>query len=259
MNVLKYQDYNKTIELAEDFIQFFGKSILNESKEDPYKNILKKVVDDLKLNTSLILTFGTGVGCMYPIVSNLIKNMKLNIEMTPENIVLMTVTSLTITFLEEKKRYKNNIYKKDIKSLLEECKLRGVGNGIIKKIVMSFKSIGKIFSLIFRNSKYVINGFFDMFGYTAMLVPVMNALLFIINKYTMNLNTVISNFYSLGIGIGTIIAKHGVNHIIGVLTHKLKDNGVDDVDSSLVQKYTHPEYIGDDPDENKGQKLIKED
>jgi hypothetical protein len=191
--------------------------------------------------------------------------MNLNIDLTPETIVLMTIAGITIAYLEEHKELEERKkLEKDAKSMLEELKLRGVGNGIVKKLVACIKSMGNIFKILFKNRRHIINGFFDMFGYTSIVIPVLNAISYMIGKYDMNLETLPSNFLSLGLGVTTLAAKHGLNYLIDLLKDKLKINKkdifkhVNDVDDPILKKYPHPEYIDVDYDNIENDKLIKE-
>jgi cytochrome c biogenesis protein CcdA len=262
MKILKYSEHNKSFEMAEEFLNIIGNGVFNES--DEHNTILKKIIKDLKLNSSIALTFGTGLTAMIPLVNKLVSTLK--IDLTTDTVVLITITGLTIAYLEEKKELsvkKRMQIEKDSKSMLEELKLKGVGNGVIKKIVKCIKSIGNIFKILFKNTRHVVNGFFDMFAYSAIAVPVVNAILYMVNKYDMNLETLPSNFLSLGLGVTTIAAKHGLNYLIDLLKDKLKLNksdilkGINDVDDPILKKYPHPEYIDTEYIDDDS-KLIKE-
>jgi hypothetical protein len=213
-------------------------TLIKESDETNFKKIQNKVVSDLRLNFRFIGTFGAGIGAFYPIVESLMKNLGQNIEVTPEVVVLSSICALTIIYLEEKK-FRDEQEEQDLidgsKSMLEELKMRGVGNGIIKKLVKAYKSISSIFNIIGRRTGAVINGFIDMFAYTSLLIPVMNGILFVINKYELNIDTLVQNFIGLSIGVGTIIAKHGISLIISKIKDKFKINKeevIDDIDTS---------------------------
>jgi hypothetical protein len=255
--VLRYNEYQSSVDIAEKLIEMIVNPKLNESVDDSHiKNILKSLSRDLKFNYNLVLTFGTGIKAMIPVVDNLIKNSKLNIELTTENLVLLTITALSITYLEEKNNrigseeiecldcegtgfenptndlddnpcsiclgygsIKSKVTKKDTDTLLAELKLRGIGDNIVKKVITCFKSIGNIFKIIFRNTPYIISGFLDMLGYTAILLPSMNAISALIGEYHFNIDTLPANLLSVGLGIGTFLAKNGFNYLV----NKLKD------------------------------------
>ena len=263
MKLLRYSEHSKNIEIAYDFIDNIDNPI-NESDESN-KEIVKKICSDLKLNIQMFLTFGVGIEVMFPIINRLITNSKLNIELTPETIVLTTLAAFTIAYLEENKEMRERKeVEKDAKSMLEELKLKGVGNGIIKKLVSCIKSFGNIFKILFKNKRHVINGFFDMFAYTSILIPALHGISYMIGKYELNVDTLPSNFLSLGVGITTIAAKHGINYLIDMLKSKLKLNKAeifkrfDNIEDPILKKYAHPEYIDTEYDTHDNNKLIKE-
>lgn len=226
MKVLKVEELNFNEKLTNDFINSIQYIVESDSHESDYKKVEKKIVSDLKLNSRLIGTFGTGIGAFYPVVNSLMANMGSNIELTDETIVLATICAITIIFLEEKKFEKGSEEEqmlKDSKSMLEELKMKGVGNGIIKKIVKALKSTFNIFSIITKHIGVVVNGFTDMFAYTSMLIPVMNAINWIIDKYEFTPDTLVQNFVGLAIGVTTIAAKHSIINIFDKLKDKFKD------------------------------------
>jgi hypothetical protein len=247
MNKIKrYNDLHNE-ELALEFIKALESS-LNESDkpEENYVNIQNKIISDLKLNFRLIGTFGAGIGSFYPIVDSIMKNTPIEVEKTPEIIVMMTITAISIIFLEERK-FRNEKEEESItndsKSLLEELKMRGVGNGIVKKLIKSLKSIKSIFYLITKHLGAVVGGFIDMFAYTSMLIPIMNGVLYLIGKYELNLETLTQNFIGLGVGFGTIIAKHGIVDLIKKIKSKLgigdkvAKDVIDEVETPIIQKF----------------------
>ena len=103
--LLKFNDYQKSVNILEDFVDKLVYQNLHESenKDNAIKNILSQLQNDINFNYGLILTFGTGINAMYPIVMSLLKNSSFNVELTTENIVLLTITAISIAYLEEKK------------------------------------------------------------------------------------------------------------------------------------------------------------
>lgn len=245
MKILRYTDYSRSNDMVEFLINNLENPIINESIDDSsVKNILNGLSNDLKFNGSLIFTFGTGITFMVPIVENLIKNGNIKIDLNPENLVLLSLTTLAILYLEETKnksgeseidcpcksngckkcqngKIKSKVTRSDAQTLLEELKMRGVGNGIVKKLMISFKAIGNLIKTLFKNSQYPIKGLLEMFGYASLLLPVMNALNALIGKYEMNMETIAGNFLSIGIGITTFLAKNSINFLIDKLQKKI--------------------------------------
>ena len=211
-----------------------------------YKRIEKKVLSDLKLDTKLVFSFGAGIGALYPVVQNMMSNLGLSgVEMTQETTVLLTIACITIVFLEEKK-YKTPEEEekliKDTKSMLEELRMRGIGDGIVKKVMKSIESIKNVFVVVVKHLGAVVGGVIDMFAYTAILIPIMNAILWIIGKYDMSVDAVIQNFFSLGAGIASRIAKHGlvelINKLKGVISNKTKDEIIDELETPVIQRFS---------------------
>jgi hypothetical protein len=266
MNRIKrYSDLHNE-ELALEFINALD-GLLNESDnlDNEYVSLQNKIISDLKLNFRLIATFGAGIGSFYPIVDAIIRNTSLEIEKTPEIIVMMTIAAISIIYLEERKfkdEKEEDSITNDSKSLLEELKMRGVGNGIIKKLIKSLKSVKPIFYLITKHIGAVVGGFIDMFAYTSMFIPIMNGVLYLIGKYDLNLETLPQNFIGLGVGVGTIIAKHGIIDLIKKIKSKLglgdkvAKEVIDEVETPLIQKFGDMTF-GDATSSEEGD-LIKE-
>ena len=231
--ILKFVDYQQRSELTHRFIESILNPPIMESteNEEGIISILKNLQKDLNFNTKLIFTFGTGIASMYPIVLNLIKNQNLKIDTTPENVVLLTLTSVVILALEIEKD--TDISKDEVKFLLNELKLRGIGNGIVKKMVASFKSIGNLVTILFKNTSRTVRHLIDMFGYTALLIPTMNALSSIVSDYNWTMDTLIGNLSSLGVGVLTFLAKNGWDYLVKKLKKKTEINP--DIDKIKVK------------------------
>ena len=232
MNVLKYYKFSEQCEILSEFLRNLEESlIIKESNSvGSIEKMLKNLSRDLKLNMSLVLTFGTGIKAMYPIVENLIKNGNFKIEITSENIVLLSLTSISICYLEHSKN--SDPLKKDIKSLLEELKMRGIGNGIVKIFVKVFKSLGSFIKNIFKNTGYAISGLFEMLGYTSLMLPFMNAISLMIGKYELTPESLIGNLLSIGLSMGSFSGKNIINNILS----KIKDKTKIDISPKSVDK-----------------------
>jgi len=281
MKVLSYKQY----QMAEDLANFIANPIINESddKDTQIDGILKKLSNDLRFNYGLVFTFGVGVKAMYPIVEGLIKNGVLKVEPTMENIVLVSIAALTITYLEESKNkvgdsevpcdcktkskdckncggtgmIKSVVTKQDARTILEELKLRGIGNGIIKKMAECFKFLGNILKDLFKNTPYIVNGLIDMLGYTSILIPAMNGISAIIGKYDITMDTLIGNASAIVLGVSIFLSKYGFDWLVNKFKNKFGFNtkGLDIPTAvrsyDIVDSDTDQETLG-------GNKLIKE-
>lgn len=259
MKVQRFSEHSISTSMLDDFINSIGNP-LNESGDiSNYKEIEKKVIKDLKLNLSIVGTFGAGIGALYPIVDGLIKNMEINIDLTPDRLVLLTIAAFSIIYLEERKSKmdpnKEAVLRKDCQSMLEELKMSGIGNGIVKKLIEGFKSIKNIFSLIAKHTGAIIGGFIDMFAYAALAIPILNGINAIVGKYDLTLDTLPANFLGLAVGVGSLIAKHGITDILNRIKGKLpfnKKKVIGEIETPVIQKF------GDADIEQDGN-LIKEE
>jgi hypothetical protein len=269
MRVLRYSDYSRSNEMLDFLIKNLENPIINESLDLSHvKKILKELSSDIKFNFGLVLKFGAGVGAMMPIVENLIKNGNLKIELTQETLALFSIATISILYLEniknksgdvevdcldcdsgcdkcENGKIKSKVTRSDIRTILEELKMRGIGNGLVKKFVNGFRSISNLISLLFKNSKYSTKGLLDIFGYTALLIPIMNAINALVGKYEMNVDTIIGNFLAIGASVTTLLAKNSMSFLLKRLKDKfsLKEPDIKDVEYDLVDK----SKIGGDP------------
>lgn len=261
MKIQRYTDYTLQNEMAEEFLNSFDKMVKESDGDTSYQKVAKKVISDLKLNVSLVATFGAGIGALYPVVQGLMENMNLDsFILTPESIVLLTLSSVTIAYLQEKKfksAEEEDQLTKDSKSMLEELKMKGFGNGIVKKLIKSLESVKNIFLVIGKHIGAVIGSILDMFAYTSLLIPLLNGVMSIIHKYDLNLETLPQNFLGLAVGVGTIIAKHGIVEIINRIKNKFPINPkevLDDIETPVIQRFA---TFGDSEEKQDGD-LIKE-
>jgi len=246
MNSIKrYNEYVNFDDMALEFVNSFDLMIKENDKLDEghWKTHLKKLVNDLKLHGSLIGTFGAGIGAFVPVVQSMMGNMNISSDVNLEVAVLLTICSLTIIYLEEKK-FKNSKEEatliKDSKSMLEELKMRGIGNGIVKLVIKSFESITNLFRVIGKHLGAVVGGVVDMFAYTSLMFPVMNGIMYLIGKYELTPETIVQNLIGLAAGVGTLVAKHGINYIINKIKGKFKikkGDVINDLETPTIQKF----------------------
>lgn len=261
MRINRFTEYSLELESAQLFLDSFD-GLIKESDESTLKKISKKVLSDLNLNVSLALTFGSGITACYPVVEKLMKNMGVeSFILSQESICLLTITALTILYLEEKKSKSSTEEQQltsDAKSMLEELKMNGIGNGIVKKVIKSLKSVKNIFDIIGKHIGAIVGGVIDMFAYTSLLIPIMNGLMAIIDKYELNLDTLPQNLLGLAAGVVTIIAKHGIVEVLKRIKDKFKiskQEVLDDLDTPVIQKFAS---FGDAEKEEQPGDLIKE-
>ena len=90
----------------------------------------------------------------------------------------------------------------------------------------------------------------------------MNGILYLIGKYDLNLETLPQNFIGLGVGVGTVIAKHGIIELVKKIKSKLgigdkvAKEVIDEVETPIIQKFGDMTF-GDATSSEEGD-LIKE-
>lgn len=268
-NVLKFKEWSHSLELSEEFLETLCNPILRESSlnDSLITKIAKSLSRDLKFNISLVFTFGTGVKLMIPIVQNLINNSNLKIELTEENLILLCITILAVTYLEETNNKSGDainsqgdeslVTKSDAQTMLEELKMRGIGNGIVKKLVKVFKHITKFIKDILHKTQYSVNSLMDMLGYTAILIPCMNAISVFVGKYELNMDTLIGNLASISLGLGAMAARRGMNWLVNKIKSSLNiKKEKDDLDVPTAAKPY--EILDGETDNKEGDSLISE-
>jgi len=140
MKVLNYRQ----LELAEELFNYSNNSML-ETKYSLPKNTF---LDKLKIHKLLIDQNQDKLGLLDKITEQLVKNSNLNISDDEKTITLLCVAAFSASQLDSKFILDNKInkgeFEKEIKSVLEELKMIGVGNNIVKNLSNCFKSILKL-------------------------------------------------------------------------------------------------------------------
>lgn len=267
MKILKFKDFDNRGQFLE-IIENISNNMINENLFDNkvIKKILIKLSSDIKFNIKLVGTFGAGIGFMIPIVKRLVENSKLSIELNEENIVLLCIAIVSITYLEQTKNKtgeeinsegeKSLVTRKDAQTMLSELKIRGIGNGIVRRFVKVFESITNFFKMIFKGTPYIVEGLIDMFAYTAIMVPCMNAIYTFIGKYDMTLDNISTNLLSIAAAGTALITKQGINWLMNKLKNILKSKNIQIPDKDHDMVIDPYEII--DSTEDDSSNLIKE-
>ncbi len=220
---------------------------LNESRVDidneTVVEILSGIIKDMNINQNVLEKFKLSITDTIPVMKSLVDNSNIKFETTPENLVLLSLTVLSISNLEETDNkaghgvlpctncggkgcgecgdtgeIKAIIDKREAQSLLEELRMRGIGNGIVKKMVQSFVSIGEFTTTLLKKSKHSINGLVDMLDNESVLLPIMNAMEQFIREYDINIDTISNNLISLGSSVASYTSKKGVSWLVTKLS-----------------------------------------
>jgi hypothetical protein len=192
--IYNYEDYNIYDNITEDFLKHLN-SLKIINLNNSYIDSQNEIINRIKIDTFILDIIGSDITFFYNIVERLIKNTN-KIELTNDNVVLSTLCSLSIIFIEENKNNENNnLLVKNSKSILEELKMGGVGDGIVKSIINLFYNIKNLISLIYEKIKIV--NFFEIFKYIKNLKVFFSSIIYLIEDYNLDIETSIKNFVGL--------------------------------------------------------------
>ena len=140
--------------LAEELFNY------NSMLETKYSLPKNTFLDKLKIHKLLIDQNQDKLGLLDKITEQLIKNSNLNIGDDEKTIALLCVSAFSASQLDSKFVADNNInkgdFEKEIQSVLEELKMIGVGNNIVKNLSNCFKYILKLSKSIESILSFVI-------------------------------------------------------------------------------------------------------
>lgn len=139
-------------------------NIMKEEVEPREKPLITKVINDLKLNSDFMFTYGVGISGFIGPVKTLLENKGINITEYDVTLLVMVVFYILLT--------KSN---DDVKILMNEIKNRKIDGEV--KSVLSFitKSLG-LFKIIGKKFGVAISSLTDILAFTFLSVPVMDIL-----------------------------------------------------------------------------------
>lgn len=186
MKIIKYHD----IEMAHNFLTSVFGDILTESSDIAFNDFF---VNKLPLHKKLLQDYKIVFSIMKTITITLLRNSNLNTKIDKKFINLLSSTAFSVCVLEEEIYIKQNKIEKDdiekeIKILLEELKLCGVGNGVVKNLSKIYQSIFNMSHLLFK-SKDIFTSF-NEYNLTKSLV-------LYIERHKLSLSNFIDNFTQL--------------------------------------------------------------
>jgi len=201
------QTYNSYINESFDY-----QLLLEDKKYNFYKSIQDKTVKKLSLNLYFVGTFQMGVTVLYPVVDALTKNSNIP-NITPEQIVLMTLFSITQIL---------NIFNEDVKKIKSELVKDNLME-ITKKVKASLDSVYKIFTFVSKSFGKIIDVFTDMLAYVSLSVPTYMAVVEIISREGLNLDTLPQKVLVFSGGVAAFTFKALIENVIGYIKNKMNN------------------------------------
>ena len=195
--------YNEYI-IESKFSEYNANMILEKKEFSIYKDIQHNVLKQYGSQLYFIATFNSAIVSLYPIVKQVIYNSNYDIELSPYQIALLTI------FVIAEILHVDNDAVNDIKrKLIEDHFLIHVQS--VKKALLS---VEKIVRVVAKTMGKTISLFIDMLAYVTILVPINDALIEIINKDGIDVDTLSKKVLGLGIGLGILTFKHIIVRIM---------------------------------------------
>ena len=179
--IFKYKD----IEIADDFLNMLFSECITENVD-----FLEDTFLDNIIHKTLIHKFSKILPKLYSITEHLIENSSLNIEVNEHIVKLFSISALSVCVLNEMDflkefKFKKNNYEIELKSMLEELKLGGIGNGLVKNLADIYKAIVEMSVNLFGSKKI-----FEIFS-KANFLDTIDAYII---KHSLSINNIASYF-----------------------------------------------------------------
>lgn len=235
--VLRFGEHAMGQDLARELVEGAKGPHVLESDGD--RGFVEKLFSDLRLNAGVILSFGTGLEIMLPVMRRLVQNGELRVDASVENVALLTLTAITIAYLQEEREERaRRALERDSKSLLEELKLRGIGNGIVRKAVGCVRALGALAKILLRHRGHVLASLLEMLGYSALCLPVIGSVKALIGAHGLTLDNFANNMASVAVGLGALSLKNGLEYLRGLASRAKGpgDDGDEDGQDLIVEQ-----------------------
>lgn len=186
--------------------------ILEDKKYAFYRTVQDKTIRKLKLNLYFVGTFQMGVMVIYPVVEALVNNSNLPKMITPEQIVLMTIFAIAQIL---------QVFNDDVKKIKEELQKDGILD-VAEKVKDSLLSLHKIFTFVAKSFGKIVDVFTDMLAYVGLGAPIYMAVMEIISKEGLNLETLPQKVMVFGAGAAAFAFKSLIEVIIAAVKNKIR-------------------------------------
>lgn len=168
-----------------------------ESSRDPEsESLVKKVIEDLKLNADFMFTFGVGIAAFAGPVNELLTNQ--GIHITKYNVTLLIITALYILLTKSKR---------DIDILMAKVKEHKLDSEL-KKVIKFVNGTLSLFKIIGNKVGVTVTTLVDVLAFTFMSVPVLNLIKNIAAEKGYNVDNVEQLFAGLLLSAGAYLLKN---------------------------------------------------
>jgi hypothetical protein len=184
--------------------------------EEQYKkilteNILKDTLKDLKINSGILFTFGTGIGSFLNPVSRLLSGS--GFSMDERDIILLIITSFALII-------KDN----EGVTLLEKVREKGLMVAL-KGVINFVTNVKNVLNAVSKNLAGVTYSLLDILGFTLLLTPTMKIIDEVIKDNSISLD----NTERLLSGAALSATVYSLKSVFGKLKNKMKGNVNDSI------------------------------
>ena len=187
--------------------------------EEQYKEILiestlKDTLNDLKINSGILFTFGTGIGAFIGPVERLLSGS--GFSMDERDIILLIITSFALII-------KDN----EGVTLLEKVREKGLMPAL-KGVINFVTNVKDVINAVSKNLVGVTYSLLDILGFTLLLNPTMK----IIDEVIKDNNISADNVERLLSGSVLAVIVYSLKSVFGKLKNKIKGNVNEDIKPS---------------------------
>ena len=168
----------------------------NNDVDEQSKSMVKKVIEDLKLNADFMMTFGVGISAFVGPVSELLQNK--GIHITQYDVTLLVMVSFYILLTKSKE---------DIDILMAKVKEHKV-EGELKHVIKFINRTVGLFKVIGKKVGVTITSLVDVLAFTFMSVPVLNMLKSLAAEKGFSIDNVEQLFVGLALSAGSYLLKN---------------------------------------------------
>ncbi len=177
--------------------------------EEQYKKILvestlKDTLKDLKINTGILFTFGTGIGSFIGPVERLLSGS--GFSMDERDIILLIITSFALIIKDS-----------EGVTLLEKVKEKGL-MPTLKGVINFITNVKDVINAVAKNLVGVTYSLLDILGFTLLLNPTMK----IIDEVIKDNNISSDNVERLLSGAALAVIVYSLKSVFGKLKGKFK-------------------------------------
>jgi len=175
------------------------------------ENILKDTLKDLKINSGILFTFGTGIGSFLNPVSRLLSGS--GFSMDERDIILLIITSFALII-------KDN----EGVTLLEKVREKGLMLAL-KGVINFVTNVKNVLNAVSKNLVDVTYSLLDILGFTLLLTPTMKIIDEVIKDNSISLD----NTERLLSGAALSATVYSLKSVFGKLKNKMKGNVNDSI------------------------------